>query len=113
MAQDNLEKPVSILANELPKEYQHALDSFNLKEAGDFIWSKISVLDNIIQQEKPFTKIKNPETKVEALETIDKLVKGLGEISLLLEPSLPDTSKKIQTLIKENKMPETPLFMRK
>jgi methionyl-tRNA synthetase len=113
MAQDNLGKPVSILANELPKEYQQALDSFNLKEAGDFIWSKISALDNIIQQEKPFSKIKDPETKIEALETINKLVKGLGEISLLLEPFLPETSMKIQSLIKENKMPEQPLFMRK
>jgi methionyl-tRNA synthetase len=113
MAQDNLGKPVSIHANELPKEYQRALDSFNLKEAGDFIWSKISALDNIIQQEKPFTKIKDPKTKIESLETIDKLVKGLGEITLLLEPFLPETSKNIQNLIKENKMPEQPLFMRK
>jgi methionyl-tRNA synthetase len=113
MAQDNLDKPVSILANELPKEYKQALDSFNLKEAGDFIWSKISALDAIIQQEKPFTKIKDPKTKIEALETIDKLVKGLGEVAFLLEPFLPETSNKIQALIKENKMPGQPLFMRK
>jgi len=112
MAQDNLSKPVSVLAT-IPAEYQRLLDSFNLKEAGDFIWSKISVMDGIIQQEKPFTKIKDPKTKAEALETIDKLVKGLGEVAFLLEPFLPETSIKIQNLIKENKMPEQPLFMRK
>ena len=115
MAQENLGKPVSILAGPASKypEYQNALDSFNLKEAGDFIWSKISVLDTIIQQEKPFTKIKDIQTKAKALETIDKLVKGLGEVAFLLEPFLPETSKNIQNLIKENKMPEAPLFMRK
>jgi methionyl-tRNA synthetase len=115
MAQDNLGKPVSILAGPASKypEYQRALDSFNLKEAGDFIWSKISALDNIIQQEKPFSKIKDPQTKSGALETIDKLVKGLSEVAFLLEPFLPETSNKIQALIKENKMPEQPLFMRK
>ena len=115
MAQDNLAKPVAIVVGQTSKypEYQHALDSFNLKEASDFIWSKISALDGIIQQEKPFSKIKDPQTKSGALETIDKLVKGLGEVAFLLEPFLPETSKKIQTLIKENKMPDQPLFMRK
>jgi methionyl-tRNA synthetase len=113
MSQDNLVEPISIVANGLPAEYLGMLDSFNLKSAGDFIWSKISALDNIIQQEKPFTKLKDPATKSDGLETIGKLVKGLGEIAFLLEPYLPETSQKIQTLIKENKMPVQPLFMRK
>jgi hypothetical protein len=30
-----------------------------------------------------------------------------------MEPIIPETSKTIQTLIKENKMPEKPLFLRK
>jgi hypothetical protein len=31
----------------------------------------------------------------------------------MLNPILPETSKKIKELIKANKMPETPLFLRK
>ncbi len=34
-------------------------------------------------------------------------------IALRLEPFLPETSKEIQRLIKENKSPEKPLFARK
>ena len=34
-------------------------------------------------------------------------------IALLLEPFMPETAKTIQTLIKENKMPDKPLFARK
>jgi hypothetical protein len=31
----------------------------------------------------------------------------------MLEPILPETSKTIRALVRENKMPETPLFLRK
>jgi hypothetical protein len=37
----------------------------------------------------------------------------LYRVSLMLESILPDTSSKIIELIKLNKTPETPLFLRK
>lgn len=61
--------------------------------------------------EKPFKLVKeNPE---EGKKKIQELVVGLFEIAELLEPILPETSAKIKSLIKENKMPDKPLFERK
>jgi hypothetical protein len=37
----------------------------------------------------------------------------LYSIARMLNPILPETSSKIKTLIKENKIPQAPLFLRK
>ena len=44
---------------------------------------------------------------------IQELVLELLHIAKLLEPFLPETSKKIGEAIKLNKMPSVPLFLRK
>jgi methionyl-tRNA synthetase len=67
-------------------------------------------MDKSIQENEPFKKIKvSPE---EGKENIKVLVYHLYGIALKLEPFLPETSKKIQIAITENKMPEQ-LFPRK
>ena len=48
-----------------------------------------------------------------AKEIIKELVVGVYDIAVHLEPILPETSEKIKKLVKENKKPETPLFVRK
>jgi len=111
MAEANL-KPVSV-SPALAKEFTDKIDQYDIKSACDIIWAKISVLDVMIQKEEPFKKLKVEETKVQALELIDKLVKGLAEIALHLEAILPNTAAKIQECIKLNKVPSAPLFMRK
>lgn len=97
----------------LSPEYISALDRFDLKAAADVIWSKISTLDSVIQKEEPFKKVKIPETKAHAIDIISNLVKGLAEVALHLEPFMPSTAEAIQKCIQENKVPVTPLFMRK
>jgi methionyl-tRNA synthetase len=88
-----------------------SIESFNLKESMDDIWNDIGFLDKYIQENRPFNKIKeNPE---EAKKDIKVLLYHLFGIALKLEPLLPETSKKIKDLIKNNTMPEKPLFMRK
>lgn len=85
-------------------------NNFELSKVMNNIWVKMSGLDNYIQTEQPFKKIKiNPE---EAKSNIAYLCSQLFRIAFELEPLLPDTSKKIQELIKENKKPEAPLFPR-
>jgi len=111
MAEANL-KPVSVIPV-LSQEFIDALDRYDIKSACDIVWAKISVLDVMIQKEEPFKKLKVEENKAQALELIDKLVKGLAEIALHLEAILPGTATKIQRCIKENKVPAEPLFMRK
>ena len=105
-------KPVSV-APVLAQEYTEALDRYDIKSASDFVWTKITALDVVIQKEEPFKKLKVEETKTQALELIDKLVKGLAEVALHLQAILPETAAKIQECIKENKTPSAPLFMRK
>ncbi|MHB1316549.1 MAG: methionine--tRNA ligase [Minisyncoccota bacterium] len=84
---------------------------FDLGKEMDNIWLSIQMLDEYIQKEEPFKKIKiNPE---EAKVNVKYLLVHLLGIALRLEPFLPETSEKIKNLIKENKVPEVPLFVRK
>ena len=67
--------------------------------------------DKIIQERQPFKKIKTDADG--GKNDIRELLARLNVIAKLLEPILPDTSKIILDLISKNKMPETPLFVRK
>ena len=111
MAEANI-KPVSftVAHNEA---YDAALSRYDIKAAADIIWARVAELDQTIQKEEPFKKVKDPTTKKHALEVIEHLVKGLAEISFLLEPILPTSAEAIKKCIAENKSPVQPLFMRK
>lgn len=93
-----------------PKEVEF-YEKYELNKVMNDIWDTVSALDVNIQTEKPFQKIKtNPE---EAKKNIAYLLSNLLRIALRLEPFLPETALKIQKLVKENKKPEKPLFLRK
>jgi len=111
MAQNNLEGPVETKWVELGEEYKKCFDAYNLQEASNFVWKKIGLLDEKIQKTEPFKLVKTDKEK--AIEIIKELVDGVHEISVYLEPLLPETATRIQKLIKANKKPETPLFVRK
>ncbi len=110
MAETNLEKPVEISDWEDMGEYFDLLNNFEINKATDFIWNKISELDLYIQQNEPFKVIKIDKSK--GLEMIESLLKKLYSIARMLNPIMPDTSKKIKEAIKENKL-EKPLFLRR
>jgi methionyl-tRNA synthetase len=76
----------------------------------DFIFERIQALDQTITQTAPFKVIKTDPEK--GKELITDLVKELAAIDLLLEPFIPETSKKIIEAIMANKKPEN-LFTRK
>ena len=86
-------------------------DAFNLREEIDGIWINIKNLDEYIQKEQPFKKIKIDKEGAE--KDVKYLLQNLLTISLRLSPFLPETSAKIISAIKANKMPESPLFLRK
>ena len=115
MAQDNLDGSVFNGKEDTLKVknplLEDAIEHFNLQNAMNNIWIYISNADEAIQKEQPFKLIK--ENKEKGIEIITKMVKELFHIAKLLQPFLPETSIKIQNLVKENKMPEQPLFMRK
>ncbi|TSC68059.1 MAG: methionyl-tRNA synthetase [Parcubacteria group bacterium Gr01-1014_72] len=86
------------------------LDTYECNRAMDALWSWIQDLDVLIQEQKPFEVVKINKTA--AQKQLTYMIKNLAEIALLLEPFMPETSKKIKVAIKENKKPET-LFPRK
>jgi len=92
-------------------EYFKLYEEFDLKKAMDYIWDKIQDLDKRIQEEEPFKVIKVDEQK--GKEMIKELVLDLYVIARMLNPVMPETNIKLKNLIKENKKPETPLFLRK
>ena len=87
-----------------------ALEKFDIKTYCDEIWIDIKSLDFYIQENKPFSKIKIDE--VGAKKDLEYLLIHLRGIALKLLPILPNTAEKILELIKENKTPEKPLFLR-
>jgi methionyl-tRNA synthetase len=87
------------------------LETFHIHEYSTTIWVKIQILDKRIQETEPFKVVKIDIEKGKKL--ISDSVQMLYEIANLLRLILPETSSKILELIKENKKPETPLFMRK
>ncbi len=92
-------------------EYFKLYEDFDIKKAMDYIWDKIQNLNKKIQEAEPFKVVKIDEEK--GKEIIEKLVLELYKIAQMLNPVMPETSLKIQKLIKENKKPEKPLFLRK
>lgn len=111
MASDNLSVPVSISESENMEEYFGYLNKFEINKAVAFIWDKIGELDLYIQQNQPFKVIKTDRESGEKM--IVDLVTRLYSIARMLNPIMPETSAKINELIKTNKIPEKPLFIRK
>ncbi|MDO8492770.1 MAG: methionine--tRNA ligase [bacterium] len=111
MAQTHLEKPVEIEESKLPEEYCSYLEKYEIQKAADFVWKEITDIDLQIQQEEPFKAVKEHKETGQAL--IRNLVHRLYKVAEMLAPLLPETSEKIKNLVKENKMPEKPLFPRK
>jgi methionyl-tRNA synthetase len=110
LAEEHLEEPVQVEFVPYPKEFTEALDKFEVNHAAEYVWSRIQALDRKITETEPFKLIKtDPEN---GRELIAELVRELAAVDLMLEPLLPQTSKKIIDTIVTNKKPET-LFPRK
>jgi len=86
-------------------------DKYDIKAVVDLTWHFIGDLDQYIQTEQPFKVIKIDEQA--GKEHIKILVQKLSIIARRLIPIMPETADKIINLIKENKKPESPLFLRK
>lgn len=95
--------------------YADSMNSFDIKSATDFIWSLAQSADNYIQSTQPFKKIKssNPDEVRIAKQDIEVLLGDIWVIAILLTPILPKTADRIQSLVRENRMPDAPLFLRK
>ena len=111
MAEDNLEKAPEISKDTIPPEFFDYLENFEINKACDFVWQEIGEMDKFIQENQPFKIVKTDKEKGQKM--ISDLVAKLYSVARMLNPILPETSEKIKALIKENKSPDNPLFLRK
>ena len=111
MAETNLESTVIVPEKSIPQEYLDLLEKFEIQKATDLIWQKIAEADKLIQEKAPFKLVKTDKEK--GIEIIKDLAVRLYTIGRMLNPIMPETSKKIKDLVKFNKSPSAPLFLRK
>jgi len=111
MSATNLKSSPKIPEKKLPADFRKQMEKFNIQEATNFIWCEIGEIDNQIQQTEPFKLVKTDPKR--AKKIIEDLVTRLYGVAIMLSPIMPETSKKIQEMVRENKMPEKPLFPRK
>ncbi|MEY4747696.1 MAG: hypothetical protein RLZZ416_745 [Candidatus Parcubacteria bacterium] len=110
LAQSNLPAPARVTFTPYPQEYVNAFDAFKINEAVEYVVARIQALDQKINQTEPFKVVKTDAQKGEAL--IEEMVHELAAIDLMLEPLVPETSKKIIEAVMANKKPAN-LFPRK
>ncbi len=111
MAEANLDGPVQIPEWEDMSVYFEMLNNFEINKAVEYVWGKISEMDSFIQENQPFKVVKTD--KHAGQKMITDLVVKLYTVARMLNSIIPDTSTKIKELIKSNKSPEKPLFLRK
>lgn len=111
MAETNLDNNVDVNGIFVFPETYDSFEKFEVNKVLDLIWQQISSLDLIIQTEMPFKLIKTDLEK--GRNVIKDLVRELYRVALMLESIMPETSIKIIELVKSNKTPGTPLFLRK
>jgi methionyl-tRNA synthetase len=111
MAETNLSEPVKVENSKIPAEFFDYLEKFDAQKASDVVWAIIAEADKYIQETQPFKLVKTDKEKGQ--EIIKDLVGRISLVADMLSLLLPDTSKKILELVKTNKAPTIPLFLRK
>lgn len=92
-------------------EYIELMNQFESSKAFDYVWQKIQSLNKAIDDAKPWALAKTGRTT--ELETVmQKLVQGLLESAVLLQPFLPQTSDTVIEIFTASEItpPATPLF---
>lgn len=112
MAETNLTGPIVPASKEIiPNDFKKAMEAFDIKKAADLIWERIGNLDTRIQESQPFKLVKTDKEK--AISIMKELVMELYVVSRMLEPIMPETSNTIKELVKANKSPAAPIFLRR
>ena len=111
LSEKYLEKCPEIPDDLTPKEFLAIFETFDVKKAADYVWEEIGELDQFIQKTEPFKVVKINEEQGKKL--ISDMVVRLYKIARMLNAIMPETNEKLKKLIRENKKPAQPLFLRK
>jgi methionyl-tRNA synthetase len=91
-------------------EFVNSMKEYDVMNAMNYIWKKVNEADLYMQTNEPFKVIKvDLDAGKKHLEFLRSQVYSIAR---LLTPFMPTTSEMMQKIIKENKMPEKPLFPR-
>ncbi len=98
-------------------EYKEKMDVMNVQQAADVAWKLIGMLDGYITYHEPFKLIKEDKEKTENI--LWNLLFGIGSVIKLVKPFMPETSEKVDKILKQNdngsfevKILTEPLFAR-
>ena len=90
--------------------YMELMNKYEFSKAFDLVWEKVQGLNKRIDEEKPWTLIKNGE-EAKVKKCLTDLICDMLVVNLELSPFLPDSSKKIADVFdKEIEPPKVPLF---
>lgn len=110
MAQDNLDKPVTVPTIVEDPSLHNAIEAYDYQLYVSIVFLAINQLNEMITASKPFAVIK--EDRARGVALIEDMVRRLFVIAKRLEPVVPKTSQLILEAIQANKKPEN-LFPRK
>jgi methionyl-tRNA synthetase len=111
LSEKYLERCPEIPEHSIPQEFKDYFNKFEIQKATNFVWNKITELDELIQKEEPFKVVKVDLERGKKM--IGELAVKLYTIARMLNPIMPETNITLKKLIKENKKPGKPLFLRK
>jgi len=110
LSEKYLDKCPEIPETTISQAFFDHLEKFDVQAAAEYVWNEIKELDKYIQTTEAFKVIKIDEAK--GKELITEYVLRLYTIAQMLKPLMPKTNELLEKLIRENKKPETPLFVR-
>ena len=105
-----LQEPPKLPRLEDVPDIHGSLNNYNFNDALFTLKHWTDHLNELINEQRTFDVVKSERVRGE--KQLNYLVTQLGKIAVSLEPFMPDTARKIQEAIRENKKP-TNLFPRK
>lgn len=84
--------------------FKDLMEEFDISSAASYVWEKMGELDKYIEETQPFKTIKENEARAKG--DIEQCLYSLWEISVLLMPFMPETSRKIEEAIRSGEPPE-------
>lgn len=111
LGEKHLDSAPEIPENSIPGEWLQAFSEYRFDRACDITWRWIGELDAEIAEKEPYKLIKTDPDAAKAM--INEMLIKLYTIARMLYPIMPETNVRLKELIKANKKPETPLFLRK
>lgn len=96
---------------QLDSEFISLMNHFEIARAFDFAWAKVQDINKAIDIAKPWELAKLGET-TKVNQALGDLVSQILHVSALLEPFLPETSRRIVAIFTSSHItpPESPLF---